>query len=261
MESRDVKVREAMKQVKNKIAVISGKGGVGKTTVAVNLACALSKKFSVGILDTDITGPNVPKMMGLDGISLESEGELIIAPEIDGIKVMSTAFLLDGPDTPVIWRGPLRGNIITQFLSDVRWGALDYLIIDLPPGTGDEALTVARMIPGISGAVIVTTPQDVALLDSRKAISFTRKVGLPALGVIENMSGFMCPHCKKDIRLFGHGGGKKAADDLGVPFIGRIPFDSGIVLAGDEGTPFMTDDTRKYFQEIAEKIIEGEKNG
>jgi len=259
---RIAKVSEAMKQIKNKIAVISGKGGVGKTTVAVNLACALSKRFRVGLLDTDITGPNVPKMMGLENRRLISNGDGIIPAEEHGIKVMSMAFLLEYKDMPVIWRGPLRGNMVIQFLSDVKWGGLDYLIIDLPPGTGDEALTIAQTIPEISGAVIVTTPQDVALLDSRKAVNFSKNVGMPLLGIIENMSGSECPKCGYPINVFGTGGGEKAAKELDVPFIGRIPLDPEIVTSGDSGKAFMLNNPKikvgESFQQIVEKIIRGE---
>ncbi|MBD3389291.1 MAG: P-loop NTPase [Candidatus Altiarchaeales archaeon] len=255
-------VSEAMGKIKNKIAVISGKGGVGKTTVSVNLACSLAKKFKVGLLDTDITGPNVPKMMGLDKRKLISNGDGIIPAENQGVKVMSMAFLLEDKDTPVVWRGPLRGNLILQFLSDVQWGDLDYLIIDLPPGTGDEALTVAQMLPGITGAVIVTTPQDVALMDSRKAVNFSKKVGMPVLGIIENMSGLDCPHCGNNINLFGSGGGERAAKEVDVPFIGRLPLDPEVVSSGDSGKSFMIEnpktDLGTSFQQIVEKIIGGE---
>jgi len=255
-EERVKKASENMKEIKYKIAVISGKGGVGKTTVAVNLAYALSKNFKVGLLDMDITGPNVPKMMGIEDHRLIGTEEGITPSEVSGIKVMSMAFLLEDKDTPVIWRGPLRGNVILQFLADTKWGKLDYLIIDLPPGTGDEALSMAQLIPDMDGAIIVTTPQDVAVLDSRKAVSFTRKVNLPVLGIIENMSGLDCPHCGGQINLFGKGGGEKAAMELGVTFLGRIPIEPEIVSASDAGKPFIFDYEDTKAAKALQKIVE-----
>jgi len=254
-------VSKTMAGIGHKIAIISGKGGVGKTTVAVNLAHALSEKYTVGLLDTDITGPNVPKMMGIEDSKVVA-GEGGMKPvEVSGIKVMSMAFLLENKDTPVIWRGPMKMNAIQQFLSDVAWGELDYLIIDLPPGTGDEALSVAQLIPEMDGVVIVTTPQDVAVLDARKAVTFTRNVGVPLLGIIENMSGLECPHCGKQIELFGSQGGEKAAEDLGAAFLGRIPIEPEIVSASDEGKLFIikheNSKAAKAFRGIVEKITEG----
>jgi len=257
-EQRTQKVADTMDRVKHKIAILSGKGGVGKTTISINLACALSKKNKVGLLDADITGPNAAKMMGIEDQKLTNSEEGIIPSDVSGIKMMSMAFLLKDRDTPVIWRGPLRGNTILQFLSDITWGTLDYLIIDLPPGTGDEALSVAQFIPNMDGVIIVTTPQDVALLDSRKAISFSKKMNIPVLGLIENMSKLKCPHCGSQINLFGVGGGEKAAEELNVPFLGRIPIQPEIVSDSDKGTPFIFEYEKttaaKGFHTIVEKI-------
>ncbi|MFH1722191.1 MAG: Mrp/NBP35 family ATP-binding protein [Candidatus Altiarchaeota archaeon] len=264
-------ILKAMKDIRYKIAVLSGKGGVGKTTVAVNLACALSAKYKVGLLDTDITGPNVPKMLGIEdekpGASQKGI-EPVLSPQ--GIKVMSMAFLLSTKDTPVIWRGPIKMGAIRQFLGEVAWGELDYLIMDLPPGTGDEPLSIAQLIPDLDGAIIVTTPQDVALLDSKKAINFIKRLNIPLLGVIENMAGLECPHCKKQIELFKIGGGEKAAKEMDIPFLGRIPIQPEIVESGDKGKPFITEfsetEASKAFKCVVENLEKkikkgGEKDG
>ncbi len=239
---QEKRLRERMLKIKYKFVVISGKGGVGKTTVAVNLAYGLASKGSrVGILDVDIHGPNVAKMLGIEGRRLTGS-ELGIEPieVLPGIKAVSLALLLESKDQPVIWRGPLKMITIKQFLADVNWGELDYLIIDSPPGTGDEPLSVCQLIPNINGAVIVTTPQEVAILDSRKSILFAKELKVPVIGVIENMSGFVCPHCQKEIDLFGTGGGEESAYDLKVPFLGRIPIDPEMVKSGDSGKPFLS---------------------
>lgn len=242
----DVKglVGERMGRVKNKIMVTSGKGGVGKTTVAVNLAFALQMRgFDVGILDADLHGPDVPTMLGMGDSRLEAASGVILPAKIPmgvgrALKVMSMAFFLER-DLAVIWRGPIEAGILQQFLSGVEWGDLDYLVVDLPPGTGDEPLSIAQLIPGITGSVIVTTPQDVALLDSQRAVDFSRRLNIPVLGIIENMAGLKCPHCGGDINLFKIGGGEKAAKELGVPFLGRIPLDPVVVGDSDEGKPFI----------------------
>jgi len=222
--------------VKHTLAVMSGKGGVGKTTIAVNLALALSRSgHSVGLLDADIHGPNVPKMLGMESERLDGDENGILPAVIGNVKVFSMGFLLQNSDTPVIWRGPMKMGALRQFLGEVRWGDLDYLIIDLPPGTGDEPLSIAQLLPDNDGAVIVTTPQDVALLDSRKSITFARTLGMPVIGVVENMSGFTCPHCGEHTDLFKSGGGEDAAREMGVPFLGRIPFDPQVVEAEDSG--------------------------
>jgi len=227
--------------VKHVIMVLSGKGGVGKSTVSVNLAYALAAHGKkVGLLDLDMHGPNVPKMLGLEEHKLQVMGERIEPVRVTGnLSVISMAFLLPDTSTPIIWRGPMKMAAIQQFLGEVNWGPLDYLVVDLPPGTGDEALTIAQLAPNVRGAVIVTTPQDVATLDAMKSAKFTEKLGLPVIGVIENMSGMICPHCGEEIDLFGKGGGKKLADELRVPFLGSIPLDIEMRKAGDEGRPFI----------------------
>ena len=228
---------EKMSYIKHKFMVISGKGGVGKSTVAANLALTLAREgYAVGLMDADIHGPNIPKMLGIEDErpGASTLGLLPIITKHD-LKVMSIAFFLQSKDDAVIWRGPLKHGIIKQFLGDVYWGDLDYLIIDLPPGTGDEALSVAHLLKNIDGALIVTTPQDVALLDSRKAVTFARQMKLPLVGIVENMSGFNCPHCHKTIDLFKKGGGERTSREMLVPFLGSIPIDPEIVLCGDSG--------------------------
>jgi len=227
--------------VKHVIMVLSGKGGVGKSTVSVNLAYALSAHGKkVGLLDLDMHGPNIPKMLGLEEHKLAVMGNRIEPVRVTGnLSVISMAFLLPDTSTPIIWRGPMKMAAIQQFLNEVNWGSLDYLVVDLPPGTGDEALTIAQLAPNVRGAVIVTTPQDVATLDARKSAKFVEKLGLPVIGIIENMSGMICPHCGVEIDLFGKGGGKKIAEELGVPFLGANPLDIEMRKAGDEGRPFI----------------------
>jgi len=238
---QDERLKERMLKIKHKLIVISGKGGVGKTTVAVNLAYGLAVKGNkVGILDVDIHGPNIPKMLGIEGKRLMgSESGIEPIEVLPNLKAVSLALLLEDKDRPVIWRGPLKMITIKQFLADVNWGELDYLIVDSPPGTGDEPLSVCQLIPDISGAVIVTTPQDVAILDSRKSVLFAKELAIPIAGIIENMSGFVCPHCKKEIDLFGIGGGERSAHDLSVPFLGRIPIEPEMVKLGDSGRPLI----------------------
>jgi len=228
--------------VRHVILVLSGKGGVGKTTVAANLAMALANHgYQTGLLDLDIHGPNIPKMMGIEETKLTSTNGTTIEPVyvVPSLGVVSMAFLLPDKSTPVIWRGPMKMQVIKQFLADVNWGDLDYLVVDLPPGTGDEALSIIQLAPNVAGAVIVTTPQEVAILDSTKAVKFVEKMDIKVLGIVENMSGMVCPHCGKEIDLFGQGGGKKAAEDLGVPYLGSIPLDPDMRKAGDEGRPFI----------------------
>jgi ATP-binding protein involved in chromosome partitioning len=227
--------------VNHVILVLSGKGGVGKSTVSTNLAYALATHGRmVGLLDLDIHGPNIPKMLGIeDQRPAVLENSLEPVHVTGTLAVMSMACLLPDTSSPVIWRGPMKMAVIQQFLSDVNWGALDYLIVDLPPGTGDEALSIIQLAPNVQGAVIVTTPQDVAVLDAVKAVKFIEKLELPVIGIIENMSGMVCPHCGDIIDLFGTGGGEKAAQELGVPFLGSIPLDPEMVKAGDEGRPYI----------------------
>ncbi len=247
--------------VKHVIMVLSGKGGVGKSTVSVNLSYALSSHGKkVGLLDLDMHGPNVPKMLGLEDHKLAVMGDHIEPVHVTGmLSVISMAFLLPDTSTPIIWRGPMKMAAIQQFLAEVNWGQLDYLVVDLPPGTGDEALTIAQLAPNVRGAVIVTTPQDVATLDARKSAKFVDKLGLPVIGVIENMSGMLCPHCGEEIDLFGKGGGKKLAEELGVPFLGSIPLDIEMRKAGDEGRPFIIrrgdSPTWKAVDKVMEELI------
>ncbi len=247
--------------IKHSIMVMSGKGGVGKTTVAVNLVFGLAMRgYNVGLFDADITGPNVPKMLGLDAGSLYSNGTYIepVLASIDGaspIKVVSMAFLME-KDSPIIWRAPLRMKAIEQFTKEVRWGILDYLIVDLPPGTGDEPLSIAQLIPN-SNAVIVTTPQEVALLDSRRAVNFAKQLHIPVIGIVENMSGFVCPHCGNTVDIFKTGGGGESAKELSVPFLGSIPIDYKVCEMGDAGEPLMLEPnshTAKSFMGIVDKI-------
>jgi ATP-binding protein involved in chromosome partitioning len=227
--------------VKHVILVLSGKGGVGKSTVAVNLAFALSNHGrNTGLLDLDFHGPSIPKMLGIEDRKPAVLDKALEPVHVTGtLAVMSMAFLLPDTSSPVVWRGPMKMAAIQQFLTEVNWGPLDYLVVDLPPGTGDEALSIAQLAPNLRGAVIVTTPQDVAVLDAVKAIKFIEKLEMPVIGVIENMSGMACPHCGGMIDLFGMGGGEKAAHDLGVPYLGAIPLDPEMVKAGDEGRPYI----------------------
>jgi Mrp family chromosome partitioning ATPase len=253
---------EGITKIKHNLVVLSGKGGVGKSTVAVNLAYVLARrKFDVGLLDVDIHGPNTAKMLGLEGERIVGEGKNGFRPvlKLANLKVASMAFLLENPDTPVIWRGPLKMKIIEQFLRDVNWGQLDYLIVDSPPGTGDEPLSVCQLIDNIDGAVIVTTPQEVAILDVKKCINFTRQLNVPILGLIENMAGFVCPHCKSRIEIFPVGGAEKASQELGIPFLGRIPLEPGLTKSGDRGESYPEkypeSETAKKFNEIVDAIL------
>jgi ATP-binding protein involved in chromosome partitioning len=259
----DVKVSKTLARIKNRILVFSGKGGVGKSTVAANLALALSMRDrKVGLLDVDIHGPNLAKMLGVEGKKLEITHDSIKAVPInENLKLVSMSFLLESPDLPVIWRGPMKMKVIQQFLGDVAWGDLDWLVIDSPPGTGDEPLSVAQLIPA-TGAIIVTTPQEVSVLDSRKAVIFAMKLNLKILGIVENMSGMSCPQCGWKIDLFKTGGGELAAAELNVPFLGRIPIDPRIVISGDEGKPFAVhqadSEAAIAFQEIVDRIVDDE---
>ncbi len=226
--------------IKNVIAVASGKGGVGKSTVCVNLAIALAQTgASVGLMDADIYGPNVPLMMGIPSDKRPSvtEDEKIIPIEAYGLKVISMGLLVP-PETPMVWRGPMLHSAVTQFLQKVDWGELDYLMVDLPPGTGDVQLSLVQTV-SVTGAVIVTTPQEVALMDARKGIAMFQKTNVPILGVVENMSAFICSHCGEETPIFSEGGGKRVAEKLNVPFLGAIPIDPRIRQGGDEGKPIV----------------------
>jgi ATP-binding protein involved in chromosome partitioning len=232
--------REGIPGVRNIVAVGSGKGGVGKSTVAVNLALSLSREGArVGLLDADVYGPNVPLMMGTSARPTQGVDDKIRPIEAHGIKLISMGFFIDA-DSPVIWRGPMLTKLLTQFMYDVSWGELDYLIMDMPPGTGDIQLTTAQSVP-LTGAVMVSTPQDVALLDAGKALMMFKKLNVPVLGLVENMSTFVCPHCNQPTDLFGHGGAQAAAARYGVPFLGEIPLHLRIREGGDNGRPVVVD--------------------
>jgi ATP-binding protein involved in chromosome partitioning len=257
----EARLGQKLSHIRNKIMVMSGKGGVGKSTVSVNFAAFLALQgYEVGVLDADIHGPDIPRMCGVESRSLVSYGKGLEPIKVfKGLKTISTGLLSQDPDKAIVWRGPLKHTAIRQFLGDVNWGDLDYLVIDLPPGTGDEPLSVAHLIKNVDGAIIVTTPQDVALLDSRKAVNFSRLLNIPVLGIVENMSGMVCPHCSEKIDLFKVGGGERAALELGVPFLGRIPIDPKMVISCDAGTPFVIDpvpsEVRKAFENLTQVVV------
>ena len=262
MRHQEELLRERLSRIRHRIMVMSGKGGVGKSTVAANLAWALALRgYRVGLLDADLHGPNIPLMLGVEGRRLAMSPEGIEPLEVrTGLKVVSMSFLLRDSDTPVIWRGPLKMSALRQFLSEVNWGDLDFLLVDLPPGTGDEPLSMAQLIKEMDGSIVVTTPQDVALLDSRKSVNFSKKLNVPVLGIVENMSGLVCPHCGEVIYIFKEGGGERAAKELGVPFLGRIPLDPQVVELGDEGKPLVdaAPDSlaARAFQAIVDEVLE-----
>jgi len=258
----NIQVMDNLARIKHKIVVMSGKGGVGKSTVAVNLALTLADAgHKVGVMDVDIHGPDVAMLLGVQDERLQTDGEMIVPVQVnENLTAISMAFLLEDRDTPIVWRGPMKMTAIKQFLGEVAWGDLDYLIIDLPPGTGDEPLTVAQLIPDGAWAVVVTTPQDLALLDSRKAIRFAEALKMNVAGVVENMSGLECPHCNETIDLFKTGGGETAAEEMGVNFLGRIPIDPHMVKMADLGQPYVVTEPDepgpKAFHEIAKNLEE-----
>ncbi|HEY8848290.1 MAG TPA: Mrp/NBP35 family ATP-binding protein [Thermoanaerobaculia bacterium] len=251
--------------VRYKVAVASGKGGVGKSTVSTNLSLALvALGYTVGLLDADIYGPSQQMMLGIEGRpQIDDRDEKIMPMENHGVKTMSLGLITD-PDTPVIWRGPMVMKALDQFLTDVKWGTLDFMIIDLPPGTGDAQLTLTQKVP-LTGAVVVTTPQDVALIDARKGLAMFRKVNVPVLGIVENMSYFICRHCGQREEIFGHGGGRKTAEMLGVPFLGEVPIDPKVVIGGDTGEPIVVMDPEsaaaQAFTSIAAKVVDQIESG
>ncbi|MDR1404519.1 MAG: Mrp/NBP35 family ATP-binding protein [Candidatus Methanoplasma sp.] len=265
MSSEDIisetRLADSLSRIRHTIIVMSGKGGVGKSTVSSNLAQALSLKgYQTGLMDLDITGPNIPKMFRIEDEKLYAEGDKLIPVSVPpSLSIMSMGFLLPDKDSAVMWRGPMKTGAIRQFIEDVEWGDLDYLIVDMPPGTGDEALSIVQLIPKADGAVIVTTPQDVAVLDSRKSITFASQSKLPIIGLIENMSGFVCRHCGELTDIFGSGGGEKTAESLGIQFLGRVPLEPGVAISGDSGMPMVIYDpdskSAAAFNEIADKII------
>ena len=252
---------QRMCQIGYKLLVMSGKGGVGKSTVAANLAISLALAGKrVGLLDVDIHGPSIPKLMGLDDARVVThDGELVPLEIGDNLKVISIAFFLPSNRDAVIWRGPMKYGVIRQFLKDVAWGPLDYLVIDAPPGTGDEPLSVAQLVGQPAGAILVTTPQDLAIADVRRSVSFCEKVSMPVVGIIENMSGLVCPHCGGQIDLFKTGGGDALAREMAVPLLGRIPIDPQIVTCGDGGIPyihrFADSPAARAFAEVVERVI------
>ena len=232
--------RQAVPGIRNIVAVGAGKGGVGKSTTAVNLAVALRVTGArVGLMDTDVYGPNIPQMLGVNEPPDVSEDKKMIPPEAHGIKVISMGMLVP-PDQPVIWRGPMLHGAVQQFMRDVVWGELDYLVVDLPPGTGDVALSMAQSVP-VAGAIVVTTPQGVSVSDVRKAVGMFRQLNIPVLGVMENMSYFVCGHCQGRTEIFGHGGGAAMAKDMGIPFLGEVPIDTRVRTGGDEGRPIVAE--------------------
>ena len=253
------KLKERMGKIRHKIAIISGKGGVGKSTVTVNLAAAFAEKgFKVGVLDADIHGPSVPKLLGVEGQTARttSVGVLPVAGPL-GMEVMSIDFFLP-EQAPTIWRGPLKMRAIRQFLVDIVWGELDFLFIDLPPGTGDEPLSIAQLLPELDGVVIVTMPTGLSSSVVKKAITFAERLNMPIIGVIENMSGFICSHCGQKTEIFGSGGGEKMSGEVGVPFLGSIPIDPKIGVDSDKGHPFVIAHkdsvATKAFMEIVKKV-------
>mgnify|MGYP000389060237 CR=1 FL=1 len=259
---KDEVIVKNMAGVKNKFMVFSGKGGVGKTTVSVNLAYRImAKGYKVGLLDIDIHGPNVIKIMGLEKEKLISKNNKIEPIKaFSNMSVISTASILENEDNPVIWRGPLKMKLIRQFLSDVNWGSIDYMIIDSPPGTGDEPLSIAQLMPGLNGGIIVTTPQSIATMDAKKSIRFAQQLKIPFIGVIENMSGFICPHCGERIDIFKTGGGQRIALEMNVEFLGRIPYDNLLMSLSDEGKIYLKDykngtAVSEAFNYISNKII------
>jgi ATP-binding protein involved in chromosome partitioning len=256
---KDAAVKQSLKKIKNKILVMSGKGGVGKTSTSVNLSIALADSgHKVGIMDVDLHGPDVPRMLGINGTpQLTSNNKLSPMRYSDNLSAISIESFIPGKDDAIIWRGPLKFSAIRQFIGDVEWGELDFLIIDSPPGTGDEPLTVAQMISDAK-AIIVTTPQEIALADVRKSINFCRAVKMEIFGLVENMSGFHCPHCGELIELFGFGGGERTAKEMGVRFLGRIPFDPEVVVCGDSGACYQKLHTNsavaKAFGEVSRAV-------
>lgn len=251
-------IKENLKEVRNIIMVMSGKGGVGKSTIASNLALSLAKKgYKVGLLDIDIHGPNLPLMLGVDKEHMEVSKDNRIEPVIinDNLKLASMGFLLPDKKEAIIWRGPLKMKVIEQFLKDIQWGALDWLIVDAPPGTGDEPLSMAQLVPATS-AIIVTTPQEISILDVRKSVTFAQKLNLKILGIVENMSGLICPKCGEKIALFKEGGGERVASEMGIPFLGSIPIEPKVVEATDTGMPYVTEYPDSSVAKAYKRIID-----
>ena len=248
-------------EARHKLIVLSGKGGVGKSTVSANVSVILANKgYNVGLLDCDLHGPSIPKILGIENKRLMGKDDKILPFEVGKLKVVSLGLMLESRDSPVIWRGPLKMKAIQQLLEQTEWNNLDYFIADLPPGTGDEPLSIVQLLKKVDGAIIVTTPQDVALESVRKSISFARSLNVPILGIIENMSGFRCPYCGKTSYIFKQGGGERLAKEMGVRFLGKIPIDARIVEEEDEGKILKNPDCLELFEDIVKKledILEG----
>jgi len=257
--AQDAAVEKTLSKIKHKLLVMSGKGGVGKTSTSVNLAIALANKgYQVGIMDVDLHGPDVPRMMGLNGmLDLSNNKKLEPMLRMENLKVISIESLTMSKDDAIIWRGPIKYSAIKQFIGDVEWGDLDFLVIDSPPGTGDEPLTIAQTIKDAK-AIIVTTPQEVSLADVRKSISFCKTVKMEIFGMIENMSGFVCPHCNEKVDIFGSGGGERTAAAASIPFLGRIPMDPRVVSCGDQGSSiqekYADSEVAKAISSIADRV-------
>ncbi|MCI5168505.1 MAG: ATP-binding protein [Candidatus Electrothrix sp. GM3_4] len=256
---QDIAITRSLGKIRHKILVMSGKGGVGKSTVAVNLALGLAKKgYKVGIMDVDLHGPDVCRMLDLNkSLELRQSANGLVPPLLynENVKVVSLEYMMKDRDEAIIWRGPLKIQAIRQFVADMDWGELDYLVIDAPPGTGDEPLSVAQTVPNVK-AVVVTTPQAVALADVRKSINFCKTVEMPIVGVVENMSGFICPHCEETVDIFSSGGGEKTARDFELPFLGRIPMDPRVVVGGDSGKPYLSSDESSPAVQAFTTIVE-----
>lgn len=256
--SKDELLQCKLSRIKNKFIVMSGKGGVGKSSVAVYLSLALAQKgYRAGLMDIDLHGPSIPKMLGLHGmLRMTTEQEIVPHEYRENLKVVSIESLLEDTDSAVIWRGPIKHGVIQQFITECKWDDLDFLIVDCPPGTGDEPLSIARLIPE-AAAIIVTTPQEVALADVRKSINFCKKVNLPIAGLVENMSGLFCPHCDEFIPIFRTGGGEKTAELMKINFLGSLPFDPAVVVGGDKGRPVIEEESGSSpFQEAIHTLVE-----
>jgi ATP-binding protein involved in chromosome partitioning len=263
MQEQEKRVQTRLGKIRHKLAILSGKGGVGKSTVTANLAVALAQRgYRVGVLDADIHGPSIPKLLGVrEGkLTTSRTGNQEIVPVEGplGIKIVSLDFLLPSDETPVIWRGPMKMAAIRQFLADVAWGDLDFLLVDLPPGTGDEPLSIMQLIKDIDGVLMITAPSQVSQLVVKRAIGFTRELNVPLVGIVENMSGFICPKCGAEFNILGNGGGQKISEQLGIPFLGKIPIDQRICEDSDDGVPFIVKHAEtpaaKAFMQVVEKV-------
>jgi len=255
----DKKIAETLSRIKYKIAILSGKGGTGKTTVTVNIAQTLANMgYNVGVLDADITGPNVPLMFGVEDDNMSSQDEKIQPVMAETVRIVSMEFLLQDKKSAIIWRGPMKIKALKQLLADVNWGELDFLIVDLPPGSSDEPLSIVQTIKDLDGMVVVTTPQNVSLLDVTKSINFAQVTKTPVIGIVENMSGFICPHCNETTYIFKKDGGKTMAEEFSLDFLGAIPLFSQICEAGDKGRPavLLNNQVKDIFQRLVKKILE-----